>query len=62
MAKSENRFNKYSMLIEKGLVTAKDLAFESLLDDKVIKNGNNSNSLEDDGFIEKVSLSVFQLF
>jgi hypothetical protein len=46
------------MLIKKDLATAKDLAFESLLDDKVIKNGNDSNSLEDNEFIEKVSSSV----
>lgn len=47
------------MLIEEGLAIAEDLAFESLLDDKVIEDGNNGDSLEDDGFVEEVSLSVF---
>jgi hypothetical protein len=50
------------MLIEKGLAIAEDLAFESLLDNKVIKDGNNSDNLEDDKFIEEVNSSVSQLF
>jgi hypothetical protein len=50
------------MLIEEGLATAEDLAFESLLDDKVIKDGNDSDSLEDDGFMKEISSFVSQSF
>jgi hypothetical protein len=50
------------MLIKEGLAIAKNLVFESLLDNKVIKNDNNSDSLENDKFVKKINSSVFQSF